>query len=197
MAVTYIKNLGDAPILIAGQLDIVICDAPSEYSSSTTLADVLSNPTSVGQVVQDSTSWDGDEVSFDNLLDEQGDIITSTASAGTNQISFDLVDFEPSFLTTFLKAESVTVDSTGLTALINGTPVAYGFGHKLPVVTRPLFIINDEGNRALFFPKMKIAAGLDWSDKIWKIHCIGSAESVDTDYLKTAMVLTGGSFLYS
>ena len=100
-----IKNLGSAQQLLAGQGDIIIFSAPTGgYSSATTIAQCMTNAASLGQVVQDSTSWDGEEVSFDALLDEQGDVITSTANNGTHEFSFDLADLEPDFLKVFLGA---------------------------------------------------------------------------------------------
>ena len=114
-----VKNLGGSQQLLAGQGDIIVFSAPSGgYTSSTTLADVLTNGASLGQVVQDSTSWDGEQVSFSQLLDEQGDVITSKATNGTHQVSFDLADLEPDFLAAFLGAESVTVASSGASAEI-------------------------------------------------------------------------------
>lgn len=187
-----VSNLGTAQQLLAGQGDIIIFDAPTGgYSDSTTLANVLTNGKSLGQVVQDSTSWDGDDVSFDQILDEQGDIITSRANAGTHEVSFDLADLEPSFAAAFLGAETITVGQDGATAVFgDGTVTAYGFGHKIPVSVRPLMITNDESNRAIFFPKAKMAGSLGWSDNLWRLHVVATAEYMDSANLKSVMVLS-------
>lgn len=184
-----IKNLGSAQQLLAGQGDIIIFSAPAGgYTSATTMAQCLTHGASVGQVVQGSTSWDGEEVSFDALLDEQGDVITSTANNGTHEFSFDLADLEPDFLKVFLGAEEVTAAEGGVTAVFgDGTVKVFGFGHKLPVKTRPIMITNDEADRALFFPKAKMAGSLAWSDKLWRIHVVVTAEFMDTANLKTVM----------
>lgn len=186
-----VNVLGGSQQLIAGQGDIILFSAPASYSSATTLAQCLTNGASLGQVVQDSTSWDGEEVSFDSLLDEQGDVITSTATNGTHEFSFDLADMEPDFLKEFLGAETITVsDTTGATAVFSdGTVQVLGFGHKLPVKTRPIMITNDEGTKGLLFPKAKIAGSLAWEDKIWRIHVVVVAEYLDTANLKTVMPL--------
>ena len=186
-----IKNLGSAQQLLAGQGDIVIFSAPTAgYTAETTLAQCLVNGASLGQVVQDSTSWDGEEVSFDSLLDEQGDVITSTANNGTHEFSFDLADLEPDFLKVFLGAEEISASESGATAVFaDGTVKVFGLGHKLPVKTRPIMITNDEANKALFFPKAKMAGSLAWSDKLWRIHVVVTAEFIDSKNLKTVMPL--------
>lgn len=190
-----VKNLGSSQQLFAGQGDIIVFSAPTGgITADTTIAQCLTNGASLGQVVQDSTSWDGEEVSFDNLLDEQGDVITSIASNGTHQFSFDLADLEPDFLKVFLGAEEIVASENGITAVFgNGTHKVYGFGHKLPVKVRPILITNDEGNKALFFPKAKMAGSLAWGDKIWKIHVVVTAEFVDTANLKTVMPIFAGN----
>lgn len=186
-----VKTLGSAQQIMAGQGDVIVFSMPTGgITASTALADCLTNAASLGQVVQDSTSWDGEEVSFESLLDEQGDVITSTASNGTHEFSFDLADVEPDFLKVFLGAEELTASAAGVTAVFgDGTTKVFGFGHALPVKVRPIMITNDEGNKALFFPKAKMAGSLSWGDKIWKIHVVCVAEFVDTANLKTAMAL--------
>lgn len=187
-----VKNLGGSQQLLAGQGDIIVFSAPTGgYTSSTTLAQVLTNGASLGQVVQDSTSWDGEQVSFSQILDEQGDVITSRATNGTHQVSFDLADLEADFIAAFLGAESITVAASGASAVFkDGTVTCYGFGHKLPVKVRPLMITNDEGNRAIFFPKAKMAASLSWSDNLWRLHVVATAEFMDSAALKTCMILS-------
>lgn len=187
-----VKNLGGSQQLLAGQGDIIVFSAPAGgYTSSTTLANVLTNGASLGQVVQDTTSWDGEQVSFSQILDEQGDVITSRATNGTHQVSFDLADLEADFIAAFLGAESITVATGGATAVFkDGTVTCYGFGHKLPVKVRPLMITNDEGNRAIFFPKAKMAASLSWSDNLWRLHVVATAEFMDSATLKTCMILS-------
>ena len=63
----------DVTKIFNGQSDIVVFDAPtSGYSSTTTLANIVSSGVSLGQVVGDSTSWEGEDATFDNTVDEQG-----------------------------------------------------------------------------------------------------------------------------
>lgn len=192
-----VKNLGSAQQIIAGQGDIIVFSMPAAgITGETTIDALLTNAASLGQVVQDSTSWDGEEVSFESLLDEQGDVITSTATNGTHQFSFDLADLEPDFLKVFLGATSITIAESGqgVKAVFgDGTHQIFGFGHTLPIKVRPIMITNDEGNKALFFPKAKMAGSLAWGDKIWKIHVVVTAEFVDTANLKTVMPIFAGN----
>lgn len=192
-----VKNLGSAQQIMAGQGDIIVFSMPAAgITGETTIDALLTNAASLGQVVQDSTSWDGEEVSFESLLDEQGDVITSTATNGTHQFSFDLADLEPDFLKVFLGATAITIAEAGqgVKAVFgDGTHQIFGFGHTLPVKVRPIMITNDEGNKALFFPKAKMAGSLSWGDKIWKIHVVVTAEFVDTANLKTVMPIFAGN----
>ena len=56
-----------------GQSDIVLFDAPSDgYTGSTTFAQVTASGMSLGQVVGDSTTWNGEDPSVETIKDEQG-----------------------------------------------------------------------------------------------------------------------------
>ena len=100
---------------------------------------------------------------------------------------------------TFSAAESCTggliakriTDLSGASAVFkDGTVTCYGLGHRLPVKVRPLMITNDEGNRAIFFPKAKMAGSLAWSDGLWKLHIVATAEFINAAALKTCMILS-------
>ena len=56
-----ITNFEAAQSLFAGQGDLILFDPITDYASATLAT--LANPKSLGQIVQDSTSWDGDDVS--------------------------------------------------------------------------------------------------------------------------------------
>lgn len=189
-----IKNAGVTSVL-AGQSDIVLFDAPtSGYTTSTTFENVTTNPVSLGQIVQDSTSWDGDEPSIDNILDEQGDIITAKVTAGTLAFSFEMADTSLDNIKKFLApgATDITAPTTGgAWAASNGITAAAGFGQVLPVMTRPILVANDEANRALFFPKAKIVSNLSYADGLWRIRVSCTAETLDTKTLATGMLIEG------
>lgn len=182
-----ITNFEAAQSLFAGQGDLILFDPITDYASATLAT--LANPKSLGQIVQDSTSWDGDDVSVDQIKDEQGDIITARVTAGTLAFSFELASTSQEMITKFLKGTNVTPAAIeGFT----GTPTKItGFGVDLPVFTAPMAIVNDELNRAWLYPKAKVTSNLAYSDGLWRIKASVLAEFVDTASLKTGMIIDG------
>lgn len=182
-----ITNFEAAQSLFAGQGDLIIFDPITDYGSATLAT--LTNPKSLGQIVQDSTSWDGDDVSVDQIKDEQGDIITARVTAGTLAFSFEIASTSQEMITKFLKGSNVTPAAIeGFT----GTPAKItGFGVDLPVFTAPMAIVNDELNRAWLYPKAKVTSNLAYSDGLWRIKASVLAEFVDTASLKTGMIIDG------
>lgn len=186
MAVT---KLDANPKLFEGQGDLVIFSEITDYTNKTLAA--LVSPTSLGQIVQDSTTWEGEDVSTDQILDEQGNVITAHVTAGTLGFSFDIASTSATMITTFLKGAAI--DTPGNLDLFGSTaeaPAAVtGFGVDIPVITRPIAILNSEKNRAWIYPKAKITANLALADGLYRIHAVVVAEQVDQPKLKTGMVV--------
>lgn len=173
--------------LFNGQSDIVLFDEVSDYASASIAT--LTKPISLGQIVQDSTEWTGDEPSVDNILDEQGDIITASVTAGTVGFSFEMADLSPETIALFLKGV-VIEDVTSGNAWESITKVI-GFGHQLPTITRPIMVVNDEMNKAMLIPKGKLTSNITISDGLWRIAVTVTGETVDTKNLKTCMLISG------
>lgn len=172
MAVTKFE---DAAKLFAGQGDLVVFNPISDYSGKS-LAD-LTVPKSLGQIVQDSTTWEGEDVNTDQILDEQGNLITARVTAGTLGFSFDIASTSLAMVKEFLAG--VDISGTSLASVFDGNVAAVGFGIKLPVQTRPIMILNDELNRAWVYPKAKITSNLAYTDGLYRIHAVVLAENVD------------------
>ena len=170
-------NFDSAAKLFAGQGDLVIFDEITDYSGKT-LAN-LTNPKSLGQIVQDSTSWEGEDVNTDQILDEQGNLITARVTAGTLGFSFDIASTSATMVKAFLNGMDIT--GTTLSDIFDGTytVTAVGFGTELPVMTRPIAVLNDELNRAWVYPKAKITSNLSLSDGLYRIHAVVLCENVD------------------
>ena len=174
--------------LFAGQGDLVIFDAIADYSNATIAS--LVNPKSLGQIVQDSTTWEGEDVNTDQILDEQGNLITARVTAGTLGFSFDIASTSREMVKTFLNGVNVGNSSTGSASMdatgaiffdgdtADTAVYAAGFGVSLPVITRPIAVLNDELNRAWIYPKAKITANLTLSDGLYRIHAVVLAENV-------------------
>lgn len=187
-----ISNLESAQSLFVGQGDLVIFDEVTDYSAATIAT--LANPKSLGQVVEDSTSWTGDDVTVNEIRDEQGDLITATVGAGTIAFECELASTSATMIQTFLKGATIA-GATAMSSIFgtgSGTGVsAVGFGTELPVVTRPIAWLNDEKKRIFLIPKAKITANLTNSDKLMRIKLSVLGEYLDTTNLKTAIVIDG------
>lgn len=184
---TIIDKIDAATVPFVGQGDLIIFDPIADYSSAT-LAD-LDNAKSLGQIVQDSTSWEGEDVSTDQLLDEQGNLIAAKVTAGTLSFSFDIASTSAAMMKKFMAAADLTI-ATNPDFLETGA-TAVGFGVDLPVFTVPILVADQEKKRAWVYPKAKITSNLSLSDGLYRIHAVVLAEQVDTANLKTGILLEG------
>lgn len=183
-----IGKLEQASVLFAGQGDLFIFDEVADYGKATLAT--LSNPVSLGSIVQDSTSWEGEDPEVSEILDEQGNVITAKVAAGTLGFSFNIASTSSTMLQKFMKATTLkNVPST--TAAWNnlGTNAVTGFGVEAPTIVVPIAIVNDTKTRTWLFPKAKITSSISLEDGLYVIHCAVIAEGLDTDNLKTAMVI--------
>ena len=182
MPTTNIKkvSLGD---FFVGQGDIVMWDEISSYAAATLAS--FQNGRSVGNVKEDSTNWTGEDVSETVIRNEQGNPIATITTAGT-------LAFEMTLAIELLKGANINISSLSVPWLKSvGTATAMGFGVDLPVITRPIAIINEDLNKTLIFPKAKISSALVIEDKMICIHCTVSAQSVNTASLNTGMIVNG------
>lgn len=189
---TIISKIDAATAPFVGQGDLIIFDAVSNYATAK-LSD-FTNPKSLGQIVQDSTSWEGEDVSTDQILDEQGNLITAKVTAGTLSFSFDIASTSANMMKTFMAAADISSANLGTPAFLetsNPAPSAVGFGVELPVFTVPILVADQEKKRAWVYPKAKITSNLAYSDGLYRIHAVALAEQVDTAYLKTGILLEG------
>lgn len=191
MAIGKFEN---ATSVFAGQGDLIMFDPIADYTASGVGFTSLANPQSLGQIVQDSTSWSGEDPETTSINDEQGNTITATTAAGTLGFEFDIASTSPAMIKEFLKG----VDIESLTAdWANGITNAVGFGVDLPVQTRPLMVLNDEKTKAFLYPKSKIVSSISLDEGLYRIHCIVTCEFLDTPTLKTGMVFNANEFVYS
>lgn len=173
-----------------GQADIVLFDAPTGgYTSSTTFANVTASGSSLGQVKGDSTSWDGEDATFDNVVDEQGNVIVAKSTAGTFGFSCELANVSAANAVLFLKGANVTPAGTPVS--INNIANLVKAGISIPVIVRPIAIFNDEANRFIMLPKARILANLSMDNKLFsiKLSCVG--EMIDTTELGTILIGDG------
>lgn len=176
--------------VFAGQGDLGMFDKVDNYDSAT--FSTLTNPKSFGQIVQDSSSFEGEEPEVNSILDEQGNTITATTTAGTVAFSFHIASTSLASVKEFLQG----VDLNSLENEAIGTGITgVGFGVELPVQTRPVYWLNDEKNKMWLYPKAKMTGSLTYEDGLWRISISATCEYLDTESLKTVMLLeTTGRF---
>lgn len=156
-----------------GQSYLIVFDEVTDYSTAT-VADITKNGFDVGQVFQGSTTWNGDEPSFDDVLDEQGDIIVSNPTKGTYGFDFEMADFSSSKFKTFLKGADITSLGTG--SAFGSTATAVAATDEMPIITRPVAIVNDTSKKAIFLPKARILTGPSMEDKLFVLKSVCKAQ---------------------
>ena len=179
-----ITNFEEVTGVFAGQGDLIMFDAPTDYATASFAN--LANPKSLGQIVQNTTSWEGEDPETTQIKDEQGDIITARVTSGTLGFSFEISSTSKEMVKKFLNGEELA----SLTNANIGTGITgVGFGTELPVFTAPLMIFNDEMKRAWLYPKSKIVSNLSHSDGLWRIKATVTCEYIKTATLRTGMIL--------
>ena len=188
---TTVGKIENVTGLFSGQGDLFVFDALTDTQYESATLTTLSGPKSLGQIVQDSTSWEGEDPEVTEIKDEQGNIITAKTAAGTLAFSFNLASTSSAMIQKFLKG--MNIDISGLsgdaTPWVESGMKVTGFGTEIPVVTLPVAIVNDGLNKTWLYPKTKITSSLAYEDGLWVIHCACIAENLDTAGLKTGMLI--------
>lgn len=186
MAITR-QSLGD---FFIGQGDMIYWDPITNYATATLAT--FKNGKSFGNIKEDSTSWTGEDITDTVARNEQGNVITTTSTAGTLAFEATLADMDNALVKMLMRAKDITV--SGLDAdwiAQESTATAVGFGVELPVIEVPVAITNDAKNKTLIFPKAKIVSALTYEDKMLAIKMSITAQAIDTANLTTGMILNG------
>lgn len=188
---TTVGKIENVTGLFSGQGDLFVFDALSDSQYETATLATLTGAKSLGQIVQDSTSWEGEDPEVTEIKDEQGNIITAKTAAGTLAFAFNLASTSSAMIQKFLKGMNIDVKgiSGDATPWDEASMKVTGFGTEIPVVTLPLAIVNDGLNKTWLYPKTKITSSLAYEDGLWVIHCACIAENLDTAGLKTGMLI--------
>lgn len=161
-----------------GQSYIIVFDEVADYSSAT-FGTITAAGFDVGQVYQGSTSWTGEDPSFEDELDEQGDIIVSNPTKGTYGFDFEMADFSSEKFATFLNGKAISTLGEGSSF---GTGVSVtATGTELPIIERPIALVNDTAKKALFFPKARILTGPTMENKLFVLKAQVKAQECNVD----------------
>ena len=161
-----------------GQSYIIVFDEVADYSSAT-FGTITAAGFDVGQVYQGSTSWTGEDPSFEDELDEQGDIIVSNPTKGTYGFDFEMADFSSEKFATFLNGKAISTLGEGSSF---GTGVSVtATGTELPIIERPIALVNDTAKKALFFPNARILTGPTMENKLFVLKAQVKAQECNVD----------------
>ena len=181
------QSLGD---FFIGQGDMIYWDAITNYSGATLAT--LKNGKSFGNIKEDSTSWTGEDITETVVRNEQGNVITTTSTAGTLAFEATLTELDNDMVKMLLKAADIAVSDLNADWIASeATATAVGFGVELPVVEIPVAITNDSKKKTLIFPKAKVVSALTYEDKMLAIKMSVTAQAINTTGLKTGMILNG------
>ena len=161
-----------------GQSYIIVFVEVDDYSAAT-FGSITAAGFDVGQVYQGSTSWTGEDPSFEDELDEQGDIIVSNPTKGTYGFDFEMADFSSEKFATFLNGKTISTLGEG-SAFGTGVSVT-ATGTELPIIERPIALVNDTAKKALFFPKARILTGPTMENKLFVLKAQVKAQECNVD----------------
>lgn len=169
-----------------GQSYIIVFNEVADYSSAT-VGSITAEGFDVGQVYQGSTSWTGEDASFEDELDEQGDIIVSNPTKGTQGFDFEMADFSAEKFKTFLKGQDISTLGSGSAFGASATAVATGT--EMPIIDRPIALVNDTAKKAIFFPKARILTGPSMENKLFVLKASVKAQDCNVEGKLGTMML--------
>lgn len=181
-----------------GQSDIVIGlgdnnkYSDSFYSSATISLKSFDDLISVGQVVEDTTDFTGDDSTIDTINDEQGNVIVTSSSQGTIAFTFSLANLSNAAIEFFMRGETSTIATSDVPAFIESSAAfdVVKFGTQTSSMTRPVGIINADGTKMFFMPKANIVSTLGFEDSLLTISVTVTATTIDINELGTAMIIS-------
>lgn len=165
---------------------LVILDEVKDYSTAT-IDTILANGFCVGQVFEGSTTPNGDEPSFEDKKDEQGGVIVSDATMGTEGTDFYMADFSVAKLLLFMQGTQIAHTASTATSGIAITGNVVGWGDKLPLIERPVALFSDKNDQVLIYPKGRILCSRVADGKLSMIKAAVRAQNIDTANLKPVM----------
>ena len=192
-----ITQLDDSASFFKGYSTAIIFDALS--GTATDPGDLL-NPKWIGSIFQGSISWTGEAPTMTPHRNEDGNSVYTFASGGSSGIQLDVMSTSNTMITTFLQGTAIANANMGgptkpsyIDETARGTVSAIGWGDQLPVIERPIALVNDLDNQVLLFPKALIAASIVNNDRALHIRLAVNAQELPSSmtYLKPVMLIRG------
>jgi|BioPla2DNA2_1021312.scaffolds.fasta_scaffold125957_2 hypothetical protein len=164
---------------------VVIFDKPADYTNATAAS--LANPKDVGDILEDSFSYTGENVTMESIKNEQGETVVSYAVNGTISYEFTVMSTSADVLKTFLLGDDI---SAGLDSSSNWleASAAVGIGDELATFVAPIAFLNQDLNQAILLPKARVTASPIRDGKLLGVKVSVVAEKLVTKNLYTMMV---------
>ena len=170
-----------------GQGCLIIFEEVADYDKAT-VSSIVGNGVDLGQILNGSSEWTGEEASFDNVTDEQGDVIVPRPTAGTYGFDFFMADFSSEKMKTFMHGREISLTGMDETAF-KGATTATAVGEQIAVIERPIAWVNSTLKKAVFFPKARIATSVGYQENIMGLAATCVAQDCNTTNLGTMMFI--------
>lgn len=160
----------------------------ANLSETTTLADILAAGKDLGQIVEGSPSWDGDDVEVSTLKNTEGGAIRSVTTPGTLAWSCRIPHSKETAL--LVGAETVAATSLGDGFQLAEGKDILGVNPGDLIHQCPVGVLNLARNELSLFPKGTVSFAMTIEDDdLWEYTVNATADEVDTINLKTMMFI--------
>ncbi|WP_297448693.1 hypothetical protein [uncultured Alistipes sp.] len=163
---------------------------PADFTDSTTLADVITGGKDLGQIVEDSPSWDGEDADVEVLRDTEGGVIRALPTPGTFAWSCRVASTSAAMSKAIAGAK--LTETTAATVGDVSTPAGKSvIGLNPGNMTKrcPIGVLNKTKNRLMLFPKASVNASPTYEDDMVEYNLSATAEDVATTALSTMMFI--------
>ncbi len=163
---------------------------PADFTDATTLADVLKDGKDLGQIVEDSPSWDGDEADVEVLKDTEGGVIRALSTPGTFAWSCRVASTSAAMSEAIAGARltDTTAGAVGDVTTAAGKKII-GLNPGDMTKRCPIGVLNKTKNRLMLFPKASVNASPAFEDNMMEYNLSATAEDVNTPILSTMMFI--------
>lgn len=163
---------------------------PSTFTDTTTLADVLSGGKDLGQIVEDSPSWDGEDADVEVLRDTEGGVIRALPTPGTFAWSCRVASTSAAMSEAIAGAKltNTTAGAVGDVTTAAGKKII-GLNPGNMTKRSPIGVLNKTKNRLMLFPKASVNASPTYEDNMMEYNLSATAEDVNTTALSTMMFI--------
>lgn len=163
---------------------------PTTFTESTTLAEVLTGGKDLGQIVEDSPSWDGEDADVEVLRDTEGGVIRALPTPGTFAWSCRVASTSAAMSEAIAGAKltDTTAGAVGDVTTAAGKKII-GLNPSDMTKRCPIGVLNKTKNRLMLFPKASVNASPTYEDDMMEYNLSATAEDVNTTALSTMMFI--------